>query len=258
MTGGMLLGRDYAIGASDRGIAGLFGRYDYLAPQMFGMSSTAFSLGTVGQVWLTESVALQGTGMVGVGERGGSARCCTAPTSATHHYGVAPQAMLALRLIVGDSMRSTSRRASSRQPQMAPRATKVTTTSRKADAVLTWRITGVNAVLLAAATRARRVGLKSADRSRRAVPSAFTTRRWGMTASAAVDFRRHDTTGAQTRFPLASRGHCAGPRFRRRRVDAACIPDSRYDEPGSVWVRLSRYCVRDGDVILNPPMGDIS
>ncbi|MBK8739950.1 MAG: DUF3943 domain-containing protein [Betaproteobacteria bacterium] len=67
MTGGILLGRDYAIGASYRGIAGLFGRYDYLAPQIFRMSSTALSLGSVGQVWLTESVALQGTGMMGVG-----------------------------------------------------------------------------------------------------------------------------------------------------------------------------------------------
>jgi hypothetical protein len=49
MTGGMLLGRDYAIGANYRGIAGLFGRYDYLAPQIFRMSSTALLLGRSGR-----------------------------------------------------------------------------------------------------------------------------------------------------------------------------------------------------------------
>jgi uncharacterized protein DUF3943 len=100
MTRGLLVGRDYEAGKNYRGVWGLYGTYDYLSPQFFRVSSTGLALGTTGQLWLSESIALQGSALVGAGYaavgtlRGASER--------DYHYGVAPQALLALRLIFGD------------------------------------------------------------------------------------------------------------------------------------------------------------
>lgn len=102
LTRGLLLGRAYEAGDRYRGVWGLYGSYDYLAPQIFRVSSTALGLGTTGQWWLTEKVALQGTASVGasyaaVGTiRGGGQR--------DYHYGVAPKAMLATRAILGSDV----------------------------------------------------------------------------------------------------------------------------------------------------------
>jgi hypothetical protein len=46
---------------------GRFGIFDYLSPQIFRVSTTALSLGTVGQWWLTRRIALQGAVLGGVG-----------------------------------------------------------------------------------------------------------------------------------------------------------------------------------------------
>jgi hypothetical protein len=97
MTRGSLLARDYEIGANYRGIWGLYGSHDYFAPQVFRVSSTALSLGTTGQWWLSDAIALQGTGMFGTGYAGVGTLHGTNDTD--YHYGVAPQALLALRLI---------------------------------------------------------------------------------------------------------------------------------------------------------------
>ena len=67
MTRGMLLGREYEAGADYRGIYGLYGNYDYIAPQTFRVSSTGLSLGTTGQWWATKAVAVQGTALLGAG-----------------------------------------------------------------------------------------------------------------------------------------------------------------------------------------------
>jgi hypothetical protein len=100
MTRGLLLGRDYGEGERFRGIWGLYGSYDYIAPQLFRVSSTALSLGTTTQWWLTNSIALQGTALVGAGYTAVGAVKSSDPTD--YHYGVAPQALLALRLILGE------------------------------------------------------------------------------------------------------------------------------------------------------------
>ncbi|HBA89269.1 MAG TPA: DUF3943 domain-containing protein [Geobacter sp.] len=98
---GLLYGRDYHAGDDYRGIWGLYGSYDYLSPTVFRVSTTALSLGTTGQYWVAPAVALQGTllGGVGFGAAG------TTPISSgdrDYHYGVAPQALLALRMLFGD------------------------------------------------------------------------------------------------------------------------------------------------------------
>ena len=97
LTRGSLLANDYEIGSNYRGIWGLYGSYDYIAPQVFRISSTALSLGTTGQWWLSDTIALQGTGMFGAGYAGVGTLHGTSDTD--YHYGVAPQALLALRLI---------------------------------------------------------------------------------------------------------------------------------------------------------------
>jgi hypothetical protein len=99
MTRGLLFGTDYQIGDNYRGIWGLYGSYDYISPQTFRISSTALSLGTTGQLWLSESIALQssimgGLGYAAVGTKNGK-------TEEDYHYGLAPQGLLALRAIFG-------------------------------------------------------------------------------------------------------------------------------------------------------------
>ena len=101
MTRGLLLGKDYAEGANYRGIWGLYGSYDYMAPQIYRVSSTALSLGTTAERRLSDSIALQSTILLGVGYAAvGTTRANASELE--YHYGVAPQALFALRMIFGD------------------------------------------------------------------------------------------------------------------------------------------------------------
>jgi Domain of unknown function (DUF3943) len=99
-TRGLLIGKAYDEGPDLRGVWGLYGSYDYISPQTYRISSTALSLGTTAQRWLSQNIAVQGTALLGAGYaavgtlRGGAA--------GEYHYGVAPQALLAFRLIYGD------------------------------------------------------------------------------------------------------------------------------------------------------------
>ncbi len=116
---GLLYGTDYQLGADYRGIWGLYGTYEYVAPQIFRVSTTGAAIGTTGQWWLSRGVAIQGTALAGVGYGGGGVIHGAGVARAgvlgdgqrDYHYGMAPQAELALRLIVGDrvSLDSTLR-----------------------------------------------------------------------------------------------------------------------------------------------------
>ena len=97
---GLLYGTDYAAGDNLRGIWGLYGMYDYIAPQIFRVSSTALGLGTTAQWWLSEKVALQGTALAGVGY--GSAGTIHGIGERDYHSGISPQGLLASRLILAD------------------------------------------------------------------------------------------------------------------------------------------------------------
>ncbi len=100
MTRGMLIGRAYEAGSSIRGIAGLYGSYDYIAPQIFRVSSTALSLGSTAEFRLSDSLALQGTAMAGMGYAAVGATRSNA-TAIDYRYGWAPQALVAMRMIFG-------------------------------------------------------------------------------------------------------------------------------------------------------------
>ena len=97
---GLLAGRTYDLGERYRGVWGLFGSYDYLSPQVFRVSTTALSLGTVAQWWLSHRIALQGTALAGLGF--GAAGTVDDRAERDYHYGVVPQTLLGLRLIFGD------------------------------------------------------------------------------------------------------------------------------------------------------------
>jgi hypothetical protein len=97
MIRGLLVGRDYEFGPDYRGVFGLYGTYDYIAPQTYRVSSTGLSVGTTGQWWATESIALQGTALLGGGYAAVGATHST--TDVDYNYGLAPEALLSLRLI---------------------------------------------------------------------------------------------------------------------------------------------------------------
>ncbi len=100
-TRGILVGTDYGEGNSYRGLWGLYGSYDYIAPgNSFRVSTTALSLGTTGQWWLSRSVALQGSALAGLGYGAGG----SAPSvgDRDYHYGLTGQGLISLRLLMGD------------------------------------------------------------------------------------------------------------------------------------------------------------
>jgi hypothetical protein len=101
MTRGLLVGTEYGEGKEYRGIWGLYGSYDYISPQTFRISSTALSLGTTAERRLSERIALQGSALVGAGYA--AVGTVNGTGESDYHYGVAPQALLAMRLIFGDT-----------------------------------------------------------------------------------------------------------------------------------------------------------
>jgi hypothetical protein len=100
MTRGLLIGKDYDAGANYRGVWGLYGGFDYIAPQLFRVSSTSLSLGTTGEWRPSPAFALQGTFNLGFGYAGVGTINGTRDND--YHYGIAPQALLSLRGIFGD------------------------------------------------------------------------------------------------------------------------------------------------------------
>jgi len=82
-----------------RGMGPLRGLRLHLA-QVFRVSSTALSLGTTGQWWLSRAIALQGSASAGIGYGAGGT---VHPTEERdYHYGGTGQGLLAARLILGD------------------------------------------------------------------------------------------------------------------------------------------------------------
>lgn len=100
MTRGLLYGSDYSLGDHYRGVWGLYGTYDYIAPQIFRISTTGAALGTTAQAWFSRTVALQGSLLAGVGY--GSAGTIRGAGERDYHSGITPQGLLALRLIFSD------------------------------------------------------------------------------------------------------------------------------------------------------------
>ena len=101
MTRAFLFGTDYEVGKDYRGIWGLYGTYEYMSPEIFSVSSTALALGTTGQCWIAERVAVQGTVLGGMGWTA-VGTIADAQDDRDFLYGVSPQALVALRVIFSD------------------------------------------------------------------------------------------------------------------------------------------------------------
>ena len=97
---GLLAGSKYEVGDDFRGVWGVFGNFDYLSPQVFRVSTTAVSMGTVFQWWLSPNVALQTTALAGLGL--GAAGTVGDRDERDYHYGLTPQSLLGFRVIFGD------------------------------------------------------------------------------------------------------------------------------------------------------------
>jgi hypothetical protein len=97
-TRGLVAGADYKSGRV-AGVWGLYGSYDYFTPDHFRLSTTAFSFGTTLQASLSDDLVVQGTGLLGAGYA--AARDLGQNDGRDYHYGVAPQAVVNLRMITG-------------------------------------------------------------------------------------------------------------------------------------------------------------
>ncbi|HEV8376165.1 MAG TPA: DUF3943 domain-containing protein [Candidatus Polarisedimenticolia bacterium] len=100
LTRGILFGKNYEGGDRVRGLWGLYGTYDYIAPQSFRVSTTALAVGTTAQWSISDTTALQGTALLGAGY--GAVGTINGADENDYHYGVAPLALLALRGNFGD------------------------------------------------------------------------------------------------------------------------------------------------------------
>jgi hypothetical protein len=162
-TRGLLLGSDYEMGAGYRGVWGLYGLYDYVAPTVFRVSSTGGALGTTGQSFLSHSLVLQGTALAGVGYAAGGlihGSGVTAPGpmgegQRNYHYGVAPQATLAARLIWGDRAALDATGRIYYISRVGATESTGSETIRRLDVAFTLRVYGLHAITLRFAESSR-------------------------------------------------------------------------------------------------------
>jgi len=97
---GLLIGKPYGHSDNLRGVFGLYGHYDYIAPQTFRVSSTAVSLGSTAEYRPRDWLALQGSLNVGLGYA--AAGTVNSTTENDFHYGAAPMALASLRAVFTD------------------------------------------------------------------------------------------------------------------------------------------------------------
>ena len=98
MSRGLLTGKGYG-GDNYRGVWGLYGTYDYMAPEVFRVSNTGLSFGTTGQWGLPGAFTFQGSALAGVGY--GAGGTLEGVGERDYHYGVTPNGLLSARLIFG-------------------------------------------------------------------------------------------------------------------------------------------------------------
>ncbi|MCR4302395.1 MAG: DUF3943 domain-containing protein, partial [Sulfuricaulis sp.] len=146
MSRGLLVGNEYEVGDTYRGIWGLYGSYDYISPQIFRVSSTALSLGTTGQKWLSKTMALQGTALAGLGY--GAAGTIRGAGERDYHYGATPQVLLALRMLFGDAVNLDLTARSYYISSVASTEDRGSERIFRGDAALTVRLHGPHAVTL--------------------------------------------------------------------------------------------------------------
>lgn len=99
---GLLAGSSYAIGERYHGIWGIYGNYNYLAPEIFRVGSSAVSLGTTGRWLIDDNITMQGYVLGGVGFGAGGTIHET-EEGRNNHYGAVPQALVAMKMLLQDT-----------------------------------------------------------------------------------------------------------------------------------------------------------
>jgi hypothetical protein len=147
MSRGLLAGRRYGAGRDPyRGVWGLWGSYDYIAPQLYRVSSTALSLGTTAQWWPSNALTVQATALGGVGyAAGGTIRGLG---ERDYHYGAAPQALLELDLLFDKRWRLDLAARSYDITHVLSTEDRGSERILRLDAALTWRFAGPHGVTL--------------------------------------------------------------------------------------------------------------
>jgi hypothetical protein len=143
-TDGLLLGDHFAIGHAFSGIAGVYGGYEYLSPQLYHVSDTSASIGTNVQWWLGRDVALQASALGGVAYAAVSSTVRDIDSS-EYHYGSAPRLAAALRLIDADRASLDVSGRYLALGRIAQRDAGRDSVSRL-EAAFTWRLVGHHAI----------------------------------------------------------------------------------------------------------------
>ena len=180
---GLLVGRSYDVGSRYHGVWGLYGNYDYIAPQTFRVSSTGIALGTTAQWSLDERWRLVGTVTGGIGYTAAGATGGRDPNPATdndYQYGVAPQFLGVLRLVYRDRAAVDVAAREYYVTRTAGRSGGDSLNVVRLEAALTYRVSGHHAVSL-------RYLFNERDSQRRGTVGLFYT------------YLGHDLFGAQER-----------------------------------------------------------
>lgn len=138
MTRGLLKGRAYELGDNYRGVIGLYGHYDYIAPQTFRVSSTAVTLATTAEYRPRDGFALQGTLASGLGYA--AAGTVSSAAENDFHYGVAPMALFSLRAVYQDRVALDLTAREYYLSRLGAAARGGTENIARFDAALTWRV----------------------------------------------------------------------------------------------------------------------
>ncbi len=210
MSRGLLVGKEYEMGDTYRGIWGLYGSYDYISPQIFRVSSTALSLGTTAQWWLSKTVALQGSALGGLGY--GAAGTIHGTGERDYHYGATPQALLALRLMFGQAANLDLTARSYYVSDVASTEDRGSERIFRGDAAFTVRIHGPHAVTLNYNTSQRNAHYPDINDTHQTVTtlSLLYTYSFGETKFGAIEWRAADESAIDQ--PIRDATHASEPK----------------------------------------------
>lgn len=210
MSRGLLVGKEYEVGDTYRGIWGLYGSYDYISPQIFRVSSTAVSLGTTAQWWLSKTVALQGSALAGLGY--GAAGTIHGTGERDYHYGATPQALLALRLMFGEAANLDLTARSYYVSSVASTEDRGSERIFRGDAAFTVRVHGPHAVTLKYNTSQRNAHYPDINDTHQTVTtlSLLYTYSFGETRFGAIQWRAADESSIDQSIRDAS--HAGEPK----------------------------------------------
>jgi hypothetical protein len=186
---GLLYGSSYSAGDNYRGLWGLYGTYDYIAPQLFRVSTTGAGVGTTGQWWISKAVAVQGTALASVGY--GSSGVIRGTGDRDYHNGITPQGLLTSRFIFADRVSLDMEMREYYVSKLAAGRTGGSENIARADIALTIRLYNLHGVTIKYAWTERdaRYSELNPDTHQRVGAVSISYSYLGQTRFGAVDWR---------------------------------------------------------------------